>query len=70
MIYSTCSVLKEENEEVIKQVLKTEKVELIKIDEDFLKEVPKLPSSIEGTICIAPNELYEGFFIAKMRRRK
>lgn len=55
---------------MIREVLKKEKIDLVKIDEDFLKEVPKLPSSIEGTICIAPNELYEGFFIAKMRRRK
>ncbi len=70
IIYSTCSLLKTENEEVIKQVLKTEKVEIVRIDQNFLKEVPKLPSRIEGMICIAPNELYEGFFIAKMRRRK
>jgi len=36
IIYSTCSVLKTENEEVIKQVLKTEKVEIVRIDQNFL----------------------------------
>lgn len=69
MIYSTCSVLKTENEEVLKLLLKTGKIEIVKIEESILKEVPKLPSKVEGTICIAPNELYEGFFIAKIRRR-
>ena len=70
MIYSTCSVLKTENEEVLEQLLKTGKIEIVKIEEKFLKEIPKLPSRIEGTMYIAPNELYEGFFIAKIRRRK
>lgn len=69
MIYSTCSVLKTENEEVLELLLKTGKIEIVKIEESILKEVPKLPSKVEGTICIAPNELYEGFFIAKIRRR-
>ena len=71
MIYSTCSILKEENEENILKILKSGKVELVPIDiekEDF-KDVPLLPVSIKGTICVCPNELYEGFFIAKLRKK-
>lgn len=70
MIYSTCSILKEENEENILKILKSEKVELVPIDihaKEF-KDIPMLPVKIEGTICVCPNELYEGFFIAKIKK--
>ena len=71
MIYSTCSILKEENEENLSKILKTGKVEILPIDikkEEF-KSIPLLPGSIEGTVCVSPNELYEGFFIAKLRKK-
>lgn len=71
MIYSTCSILKEENEENVLKILKSGKVELVPIDldkEDF-KEVPLLPVDIEGTVCVCPDEFYEGFFIAKLRKK-
>lgn len=71
MIYSTCSILKEENEENISKILKSGKVELIPIDiekEEF-KDVPLLPVDIKGTVCVCPNELYEGFFIAKLKKK-
>ena len=32
--------------------------------------IPLLPTTIEGTICVCPNELYEGFFVAKLRKIK
>ena len=68
MVYSTCSILKNENEEVIKKVLKGENVEIIPIQLEKLEELPLLPTAIEGTLCVAPNERYEGFFIAKIRK--
>jgi len=71
MIYSTCSILKEENEENIAKILKNGQVEIIPIDiknEDFAK-IPLLPVCIKGTVCVCPNDLYEGFFIAKIRKK-
>ena len=68
LIYSTCSILKEENENIIKEVLKMQNVELVPIDKTKFEGVEFLPVSIDGTICIAPNELYEGFFVAKIRK--
>ena len=65
MVYSTCSILKEENEDIINMFLKENKIEIVPIE---LEDVPLLPVSIKGTICIAPNELFEGFFIAKLRK--
>lgn len=71
MIYSTCSILKEENEENISKILKSRKVELIPIDTEKqeFKDVPLLPVDIVGTVCVCPNELYEGFFIAKLKKK-
>lgn len=71
MIYSTCSILKEENEDNISKILKSGQVELIPIDiekEDFAG-IPLLPVCIKGTVCVCPNDLYEGFFIAKIRKK-
>ena len=70
LTYSTCSILKEENENVIKEILKLSNIELVSIDNNLLKDVPLLPTSLDGTICVLPNEIYEGFFIAKLRKIK
>lgn len=69
MVYSTCSVLSIENEEIVEKALKGTKAKIVPIKNDELvKELPLLPVKIEGTLCVAPNELYEGFFIAKIRK--
>ncbi len=68
MVYSTCSILKKENEEVIKKVLPRFDAEIVPIDLNNRFNLPILPTKIDGTICICPNELYEGFFIAKIRK--
>lgn len=70
MIYSTCSILKKENEENVNKILKECKAELVPIEEDIFKDIPQLPSQIEGTICVCPTNLFEGFFIAKLRKVK
>ncbi|MBQ3145163.1 MAG: RsmB/NOP family class I SAM-dependent RNA methyltransferase [Clostridia bacterium] len=68
LIYSTCSILKEENEKVVEEILKLGNVEIVPIDAEKFKDIPLLPVNIEGTICVCPNELYEGFFVAKLRK--
>ena len=67
IIYSTCSILKEENEKIVEEILQKSNLEIVPIDESQFKDIPLLPATIPGTICICPNELYEGFFVAKMR---
>ncbi len=68
MLYSTCSILKEENEENIEKLLKSKKVEIIPIDLNLFKGVPLLPSNIEGVVTVCPTNLYEGFFMAKLKK--
>lgn len=68
LIYSTCSILSCENEDIIKKALQTAKAEIIPIEFDGQDDLPLLPIKISGTMCICPNELYEGFFIAKIRK--
>jgi 16S rRNA C967 or C1407 C5-methylase (RsmB/RsmF family) len=69
MIYSTCSILKEENEENINKILKNKNIEIVPIDEELYKDIPQLPTSIKGTVCIMPSKLYEGFYVAKLRKK-
>lgn len=70
MIFSTCSILKEENEENLIKAQKSGKIDIVPIEfnKETFKDIPLLPVKINGTVCICPNELYEGFFIAKIRK--
>ena len=68
MVYSTCSILKEENEENIKKILKNNKVELIPINRDKFKNIEILSTDLPETITVTPTEKYEGFFVAKLRK--
>lgn len=72
MVYSTCSILTEENEEILQEILKQNKkeskIEIVPISLKGLEEIPLLPTKIKGTLCVLPNEQYEGFFVAKIRK--
>lgn len=69
MIYSTCSILKQENEEIIQKVLSKTKAEIVPINKNNLIDIPLLPVTIEGTICVCPTEIYEGFYVAKIVKK-
>lgn len=68
MVYSTCSILQEENENIIDTLNKKE-YEIIPIEFEGIEQLPLLPTMIEGTLCVMPSELYEGFFVAKIRKK-
>ena len=67
IVYSTCSILEDENESVLNEILKDQSVELVNIEN---KELPCLKTSINGTLCICPTSEYEGFFVAKLHKIK
>lgn len=69
MVYSTCSILSCENEDVVESILKDGKSEIIPISFEGIESLPVLPTKIPGTLCVCPTELYEGFFVAKIRKK-
>lgn len=66
MVYSTCSILSSENEDIIEKAMKEFDITIVPIKLD--NSIPILPTKIEGTICVCPNELFEGFFMALIRK--
>lgn len=69
MVYSTCSILEGENEEILNNILQDKRIEIVPIHFEGIEQIPVLPTKIPGTICVKPNELYEGFFVAKLRKK-
>ncbi len=94
LVYSTCSVLACENEDIVETGLRQarrkatfEIVPLVATDQDTdgadpvdsdapkplfdseaARALPLLPTRIPGALCLAPTDLYEGFFVAKIKR--
>lgn len=68
LIYSTCSIMACENEDVVRKALSLGAV-LVPIDDALLHAVPCLPTDLPGTMTVAPTELCEGFFVAKLRKK-
>lgn len=66
IIYSTCSIFKVENEEVINKYIQEGRVEVVPIT----TTIDTLPSTIDGVLTIKPSELYEGFFVSKLKKLK
>ena len=69
LIYSTCSILKEENEKVLKTILEDKSLTVMPITELDRTDIPLLPSTIEGVITVCPTEYFEGFFVAKIKKQ-
>lgn len=71
LIYSTCSILREENEEIVKYILDSDDcLEIVPIDMGRFMSIPLLPSSMDGVMLVKPTEYFEGFFVAKIRKVK
>ena len=68
LVYSTCSILKQENEKQIEKILQKGKVEIVPISKELLTNIPLLPVTLEGTVCVKPSEYYEGFFVVKLKK--
>ena len=68
MIYSTCSILELENEKSLKKVL-GKQAEIVPLDQAMFPGVTYLPVKVPGTLCVCPDERYEGFFVAKIRKK-
>jgi tRNA (cytosine40_48-C5)-methyltransferase len=71
ILYSTCSILAKENEDIVLKVMSENPcLEVISLDYAKRYNIPTLPCKIKGAIVICPNQLYEGFFVCKLRKKK
>ena len=66
MVYSTCTLNKEENEENIKWFLSKHKD--AEIEKVFVGKGANLCYDEMGTLTILPNEYMDGFFVAKLKK--
>ena len=68
LVYSTCSILKEENENIINEVIKNNDVEVLPLNLN-LDSIPKLDTLISNTLCVCPNKYFEGFFVTILKKK-
>ena len=68
MVYSTCSILAAENEKILQKFIDLKQIEILPIDVSVFTDAIFLPTSINGSLCICPSNLYEGFFVAKLKK--
>lgn len=64
LVYSTCSVLREENEDLLRRVLPSAGGSLSPLPPELFAGVPVARG--EGCMTVFPDALYEGFFLAKI----
>ena len=67
LIYSTCSILKEENINIIEKFIKEEPFEIIDIS-DMVSNEFKYRNE-KGTIELLPSKNHDGFYIACLRKK-
>lgn len=70
MAYATCSILADENERVLERVLPKADAELEPLPAGLLEDVPTLPCNLAEATVIRPTELFEGFFLALIRKSR
>ncbi len=67
LVYATCSILPEENDAIVQTAVSLgARVE--PVPAALAEQLPSLPVSVPGTLCIRPTALYEGFFVACLRK--
>ena len=69
LVYSTCSILREENEEIVKAAIRGTGMEIVPIELSGTEQLPLLPVTLPGTLCVQPTDEYEGFFVAKLTKK-
>lgn len=66
LVYSTCSMLKEENDEIIEKFIKEENFETVNIDEQIPNEFSKITTN--NMVQFLPSQKHDGFFITMLKK--
>lgn len=69
LIYSTCTIRKKENEEMVQYLISHYPLEAESLD-TCLPEALRSEETKEGRLLLLPTERNDGFFMARMRRTK
>ncbi len=69
LVYATCSLLVQENEEILRPVLESQEASLEPLPEALLEGIEQLPCQLKHAALICPNEHFEGFFFAALRKK-
>lgn len=65
LVYSTCSMLKEENDAIIEKFIKEEKFETVDIDKQIPSEFSKVTTN--NMVQFLPTQKHDGFFITMLK---
>ena len=68
LVYSTCSVLPEENEDVVRTALRDGGAEPADPPE-ILRQIPAISSRIPEALLVCPGKDHEGFFAVMLRKK-
>lgn len=68
LVYSTCTINKKENEEIVKRFV-SENPLFEAVDFSFVSEELTFTSQ-DGCLTLLPNEWHDGFFVAKIQKKK
>lgn len=70
MVYSTCTINREENENILKWALENLQLKMLDIDIKIKSAMPALETefNINKAIRILPSKEMEGFFVAKLKK--
>ena len=69
LVYSTCSIIEAENDKIIQEFTKDNQFQLIEIKNSQIDKI-KNKTTKKGIIKLYPNENLDGFFIAKLQKKK
>lgn len=66
LVYSTCSMLKEENDAIIEKFIKEENFETVNIEEQIPNEFSKITTN--NMVQFLPSQNHDGFFITMLKK--
>lgn len=73
MVYSTCTLNKDENENILQWAIENFNVKLLDINIDFKEKMQGFNDGLDGSINkairILPSKNMEGFFVAKLKKK-